>query len=67
MGGSDESIPKYHVCPPSNATHPRDRWETVFAYSFINKFTDLRKKVEDFNSAMECAHCDCMNALNTMV
>ena len=55
MGGSDESIPKYHVCPPSNATHPRDRWETVFAYSFINKFTDLRKKVEDFNSAMEYA------------
>ena len=46
---------KPHVCPPSDATHPRDRWETLFAYSFITRFTDLKKKVEDFNNVMECA------------
>lgn len=54
MRDSDD-IPKGHVCPPSKATHPRDRWETVFAYSFILKFTDLKKKVEDFGNVMECA------------
>ncbi|VDB86586.1 unnamed protein product [Peniophora sp. CBMAI 1063] len=53
MRDSDEPIPKGHVCPPSNATHPRDRWETVFAYSFILKFTDLKKKVEDFGNVMD--------------
>ncbi|KZV74826.1 hypothetical protein PENSPDRAFT_152821 [Peniophora sp. CONT] len=53
MRGSNDPIPKGHVCPPSNATHPKDRWETVFAYSFITKFTDLRKKVEDFNNVMD--------------
>ncbi|KAH9937290.1 uncharacterized protein B0H18DRAFT_969961 [Fomitopsis serialis] len=35
---------KGHVCPPSNATHPRDRWEAAFVYSFICKFTQLRAK-----------------------
>jgi len=36
--------PKPHICPPSSATHPRDRWESLFVYSFICKFTNLRGK-----------------------
>lgn len=44
---------KGHVCPPSDATHPRDRWETLFIYSFICKFTQLRSKVEGLESPME--------------
>ena len=43
---------KGHVCPPSNATHPRDRWEAAFVYSFICKFTQLRAKVEGLDSPM---------------
>jgi hypothetical protein len=45
---------KGHVCPPSCATHPRDRWESLFVFSFISKFTQLRGKVEGLNSPMEC-------------
>ncbi|KAI0068137.1 hypothetical protein BV25DRAFT_1867186 [Artomyces pyxidatus] len=41
---------KGHKCPPSNATHPRDRWETLFVYSFICKFTTLRAKVEGLDT-----------------
>lgn len=44
---------KAHVCPPSNATHPRDRWETAFVYAFIQKFTNWRSKVEGFESINE--------------
>src|SRR5712671_200517 len=44
---------KGHVCPPSCATHPRDRWESLFVFSFIAKFTQLRGKVEGLNSPME--------------
>ena len=44
---------KGHICPPSNATHPRDRWESLFVYGFICRFTQLRAKVEGFNSPME--------------
>ncbi|THH13589.1 hypothetical protein EW146_g6651 [Bondarzewia mesenterica] len=41
---------KGHVCPPSDAKHPRDRWESLFVYSFICKFTQLRSKVEGLES-----------------
>ncbi|KAI0031400.1 hypothetical protein K488DRAFT_32764, partial [Vararia minispora EC-137] len=44
---------KGHVCPPSDATHPRDRWESLFVYAFICKFTTLRGKVEGFNNALD--------------
>ncbi|KAI0308159.1 hypothetical protein B0F90DRAFT_1680625 [Multifurca ochricompacta] len=44
---------KGHICPPSNVTHPRDRWESLFVYSFISKFTLLRGKVEGLNSPMD--------------
>ena len=44
---------KGHVCPPSDANHPRDRWESFFVYAFICKFTQLREKVEGFETAME--------------
>ncbi|KZT75020.1 hypothetical protein DAEQUDRAFT_720229 [Daedalea quercina L-15889] len=44
---------KGHVCPPSNATHPHDRWEAAFVYSFICKFTQLRTKVEGLDSPMD--------------
>ena len=45
---------KGHVCPPSNAKHPSDRWESLFVYGFICRFTQLRTKVEGFYSPMEC-------------
>ncbi len=46
-----------HVCPPSDATHPRDRWESLFIYSFVTKFTQLRGKVEGLNTPMEYVQC----------
>lgn len=45
---------KGHICPPSNAAHPRDRWESLFVYSFICKFTNMRGKVDGLNTPMEC-------------
>ena len=42
-----------HVCPPSDAKHPKDRWETLFVYTFLCKFTQLRTRVEGFESPME--------------
>ncbi|KAH9178763.1 hypothetical protein EDB89DRAFT_1928386 [Lactarius sanguifluus] len=42
-----------HLCPPSAATHPKDRWESLFVYSFIVKFTQMRGKVEGLNSPMD--------------
>ncbi|KAF8203824.1 hypothetical protein BJ912DRAFT_919838 [Pholiota molesta] len=44
---------KPHVCPPSNAIHPADRWESLFVYSFICKFTNLRHKIEGLESPMD--------------
>ncbi len=44
---------KGHICPPSNAKHPSDRWESLFVYGFICRFTQLRAKVEGFYSPME--------------
>ncbi|KAI0936805.1 hypothetical protein AcV5_004853 [Taiwanofungus camphoratus] len=44
---------KGHICPPSNATHPSDRWESLFVYSFICKFTQLRGKVEGLDTPMD--------------
>jgi hypothetical protein len=42
-----------HICPPSTATHPSDRWETMFVYSFILRFTQLHGKVEGLETPME--------------
>ncbi|KAF8633016.1 hypothetical protein AX15_001611 [Amanita polypyramis BW_CC] len=42
-----------HICPPSNATHPADRWESLFVYSFICKFTNLRSKTEGLDTPMD--------------
>lgn len=44
---------KGHVCPPSNATHPRDRWETAFVYAFITRFTTMKPKIEGFINVTE--------------
>lgn len=44
---------KGHICPPSDATHPRDRWESLFVYGFICKFTQLKGKVEGLETPME--------------
>ena len=51
---------KGHVCPPSDATHPRDRWETLFVYAFICKFTQMKTKVEGLDSPMECVCWICV-------
>ncbi|KAG7099593.1 hypothetical protein E1B28_001423 [Marasmius oreades] len=42
-----------HACPPSDAIHPSDRWESLFIYSFICKFTKLRSKVEGLETPMD--------------
>ncbi len=34
--------------------HPSERWETAFVYAFICKFTSVKKKMEGFDTAMEC-------------
>ncbi|KAF5352367.1 hypothetical protein D9756_005980 [Leucocoprinus leucothites] len=44
---------KGHVCPPSGATHPSDRWESLFVYSFILKFTNVKEKTLGFESPMD--------------
>ncbi|KAF9459832.1 hypothetical protein BDZ94DRAFT_1224190 [Collybia nuda] len=46
-------VGKGHVCPPSTATHPSGRWESLFVYSFICKFTHLRGKIEGLESPMD--------------
>lgn len=45
---------KGHICPPSSATHPGNRWECLFVYAFICKFTNLRGKIDGLDSPMEC-------------
>lgn len=55
MASSRPSDIKAHVCPPSAAIHPADRWESLFVYSFICKFTNLRHKVEGLETPMEYA------------
>ncbi|TFK56661.1 hypothetical protein OE88DRAFT_1803335 [Heliocybe sulcata] len=44
---------KGHICPPSNAAHPSDRWESLFVYSFICKFTNLRGNVKGLLTPMD--------------
>lgn len=44
---------KGHICPPSTATHPADRWETAFIYSFICKFTKIKEEVEGLDAVSE--------------
>ncbi|KAF9502393.1 hypothetical protein BDN71DRAFT_1437984 [Pleurotus eryngii] len=53
MAAAPAQEKKPHICPPSTATHPSDRWETMFVYSFICKFTNLRGKVEGLESPMD--------------
>ncbi|KAF9015627.1 hypothetical protein BDQ17DRAFT_57632 [Cyathus striatus] len=53
MVGPSKSEKKGHICPPSDATHPSDRWETVFVYSFICKFTNLRGKIEGLETPVD--------------
>ncbi|KAI8968152.1 hypothetical protein BD414DRAFT_504263 [Trametes punicea] len=50
---TDSTEKKGHICPPSNAKHPSDRWESLFVYGFICRFTQLRGKVEGLNSPMD--------------
>jgi len=58
------SIPRGHVCPPSDAVHPSDRWESLFVYSFILKFTNLRGKVEGLETCMEWVAIWCFYLLS---
>lgn len=44
---------KGHICPPSTATHPADRWETAFIYSFICKFTKIKQEVEGLDAVSD--------------
>lgn len=51
-----DNEPKGHICPPSDAKHPKDRWESLFVYGFICRFTTLRGKVEGLDSPVEYVH-----------
>ncbi|KIJ66279.1 hypothetical protein HYDPIDRAFT_87027 [Hydnomerulius pinastri MD-312] len=53
MSAAQQAEKKGHVCPPSDAKHPSDRWESLFVYSFICKFTNLRSKVEGLETPMD--------------
>ncbi|KAG2156646.1 uncharacterized protein EDB93DRAFT_1127686 [Suillus bovinus] len=53
MSAALQTEKKGHICPPSNAKHPSDRWESLFVYSFICKFTNLRSKVEGLETPMD--------------
>ncbi|KAJ7751300.1 hypothetical protein DFH07DRAFT_826810 [Mycena maculata] len=53
MSHTNTTDKKGHVCPPSNATHPSGRWESLFVYAFICKFTNLRAKVEGLETPMD--------------
>ncbi|KAJ3721709.1 hypothetical protein C8R42DRAFT_607398 [Lentinula raphanica] len=61
------TAPRGHVCPPSNATHPSDRWETLFIYSFICKFTNLRGKVEGLETPMDFENALLLREPNVIV
>ncbi|KAF8560030.1 hypothetical protein OG21DRAFT_1479883 [Imleria badia] len=50
---SAQAEKKGHICPPSDAHHPADRWESLYVYSFICKFTGLRSKVEGLETPMD--------------
>ncbi|KIO08612.1 hypothetical protein M404DRAFT_366444 [Pisolithus tinctorius Marx 270] len=53
MSAAQQLEKKGHICPPSNAKHPSDRWESLFVYSFICRFTNLRGKVEGLETPMD--------------
>jgi len=53
MPATSSAKKKGHICPPSDAADPADRWETMFVYAFICKFTNLRAKTEGFETAMD--------------
>ncbi|KAJ3866105.1 hypothetical protein EV359DRAFT_72021 [Lentinula novae-zelandiae] len=61
------TAPKGHVCPPSNAKHPSDRWESLFIYSFICKFTNLRGKVEGLETPMDFENALLLREPNVIV
>lgn len=53
MSAAQQAEKKGHICPPSDASHPADKWESLYVYSFICKFTSLRSKVEGLETPME--------------
>ncbi|KAF8807826.1 hypothetical protein BYT27DRAFT_7189920 [Phlegmacium glaucopus] len=53
MSTSHKPDKRPHICPPSDAVHPSDRWESLFIYSFICKFTNLRQKIEGLETPMD--------------
>ncbi|KAH0591018.1 hypothetical protein H2248_001129 [Termitomyces sp. 'cryptogamus'] len=53
MATSASAVPRSHICPPSDATHPSGRWETLFVYSFICRFTNLHDKLDGLESPMD--------------
>ncbi|KAJ3725554.1 hypothetical protein DFJ43DRAFT_1089096 [Lentinula guzmanii] len=61
------TAPRGHVCPSSNAKHPSDRWESLFIYSFICKFTNLRGKVEGLETPMDFENALLLRESNVIV
>ncbi|PPQ67172.1 hypothetical protein CVT25_005773 [Psilocybe cyanescens] len=67
MASSEKPTNKPHICPPSNAIHPADRWESLFVYSFICKFTNLRHKVEGLETPMDLEEALMLKEPNNIV
>ncbi|KAF8973533.1 hypothetical protein BDZ97DRAFT_1775592 [Flammula alnicola] len=67
MASSYKADKKSHICPPSNAIHPADRWESLFVYSFICKFTNLRHKIEGLESPMDLEEALMLKEPNNIV
>ncbi|KAH0838016.1 hypothetical protein J3R83DRAFT_6256 [Lanmaoa asiatica] len=53
MSAPQQAEKKGHICPLSDTHHPADRWESLYVYSFICKFTSLRSKVEGLETPMD--------------
>ncbi|KAF8140600.1 hypothetical protein EV363DRAFT_1393497 [Boletus edulis] len=53
MSAAQQAEKKGHICPPSDAGHPADTWESLYVYAFICKFTGLHSKVEGLETPMD--------------
>ncbi|KAG9314049.1 hypothetical protein JVU11DRAFT_4828 [Chiua virens] len=53
MSAAQRTDKKGHICPSSDARHPADRWESLYVYSFICKYTALRSRVEGLETPMD--------------
>ncbi|KAH7107054.1 hypothetical protein BKA62DRAFT_685899 [Auriculariales sp. MPI-PUGE-AT-0066] len=49
----EKDMKKPHVCPPSTAATPRDRWETAFVYAFVKRFIENERDPKSYIFGLE--------------